>query len=382
MNSKKKLLISYDWFYPGFRAGGPIQSLTNLTIALIPDYEIFVITGSRDLNSTKSYSSIIVNRWNDVYLPGNQKAIKVFYADKKTLNKSTYNNLIEQIKPSIVYLNGIFSYVFFLLPLLCLKRNNTVKVVVCPRGMLKKGALSSKAFKKKIYINYLKLSGLLKMVSWHATTPEERADVKQHFPRNDGVLVAANIPRRPLANFSFISKQPGELKLVYLSLINPHKNLLLLLKILRELESKVSLDVYGPVVDELYWAGCVDFLKQMPATVQYKGAVEPAMVQEVLSNYHALILLTKGENFGHAIYESLSVGRPVITTHFTPWQQLHEQHAGVNVSLEQEDCTKKINAFIQMDQEEYNMYCSGAHAVAANYYKNLNAANSYKELFM
>lgn len=375
------MLISYDWFYPGFRAGGPIQSLTNLTIALIPDYEIFVITGSRDLNSSEEYNGILINSWNDVYLPGSQKAVKVFYADKDTLTKSTYNKLINQIEPSIVYLNGIFSYVFFLLPLLCLRRNNTVKIVVCPRGMLKKGALSSKAFKKKIYINFLKLFGLLKAVLWHATTIEESEDVHQHFPSKNKVVVAANIPRRPLTNFSFIAKQPRELKLVYLSLINPHKNLLLLLQILKELDGKVWLDIYGPVVDELYWSRCVDLLKQIPATVQYKGAVEPEKVQEVLSNYHALILLTKGENFGHAIYESLSVGRPVITTHFTPWQHLYEQQAGANVSLEHEECTKEINAFVHMNQDEYNAMCTGAHNMASNYYKNLNAENSYRELF-
>ena len=80
-------------------------------------------------------------------------------------------------------------------------------------------------------------------------------------------------------------------------------------------------------------------------------------MQEVIAQYHALILFTKGENFGHAIYESLSVGRPVITSYFTPWNDLQEKNAGVNVDIsDTQDCVRKILNLCNFNQEDYNNY--------------------------
>jgi glycosyltransferase involved in cell wall biosynthesis len=383
MISRKKMLIFYDWFYPGFKAGGPIQSLTNLAVALTPNFDIYVITGACDLNSETPYDNINVNSWNTVQLNENAVPITVFYASKKTLNKQKVGSLIREVSPSVVYLNGIFSYRYFMLPLLALKAfKSDIKVVVCPRGMLKKGALSGKAFKKKIYISYLRFSRLPNRVHWHATSAAELVDITSHFPINQGVSVADNIPKKPVAQFLPIFKVAGELRLVYLSLINEHKKLLLLLQAINEIDDKISLDIYGPVVDFAYWQKCEELIKQMTGKVQYKGVVEPAKVQRLIENYHAFILFTKGENFGHALFESLSVGRPVITSHFTPWQSLYEKHAGANVDLNStDDCIDKMTVFLKMTQEEYNIFCSGAHVLAKNYYNNLETGQRYKQLF-
>ncbi len=381
MSTKRKLLIFYDWFYPGFKAGGPIQSLTNLASFLIKEFEVYVVTGAHDLHETKAYKSVKINSWNTIKLPGSKEAISVFYADTKALNTKLITHFLIQITPAVIYLNGIFSYRFFLLPLLSAKKKE-VKVVICPRGMLKEGALSGKSFKKKVYLACLKLFRLFNLVYWHATTIEEAADIALHFPVNKGIVVASNIPKAPRANVSFLLKKKGELKLVYLSLINEHKNLLLLLQMLKETDAKITLDIYGPVTDEAYWSRCEVIISQMQEKVTYKGLVQPENVQEVLSCYHALILFTKGENFGHAIYESLSVGRPVITSHFTPWQNLYEEKAGVNVTVEnKKECLERINEFAQMKQEDFNVFCTGAHTLSANYYQNLDAEKQYKEMF-
>jgi len=383
MIEKKKLLILYDWFYPGFRAGGPIQSLTNLVLLLIPHFDIYVITGTRDLNCSIPYPGVILNSWNNILLPGSNSAIKVFYAEKKTLNTNVFQHFFEDIHPSVVYLNGIFSFRFFLLPLLALKKIKAdIKVVLCPRGMLKKGALSSKAFKKKAYLIFLKIFGLLKNVSWHATTADELADIKKHFLITKGSSVAPNIPKKPFPDVSSIKKNPGELKLVYLSLINEHKNLLLLLEMIGKCETGVSLDIYGPIVDEVYWQKCMSVLEQMQGKVCYKGVVEPHEVQAVLSKYHVFILFTKGENFGHAIYESLSIGRPVITSRFTPWQKLDESRAGANVNFDdQERSIEKINDFVKLEQDDYNIFCASALHIAIDYYQKLEAGKKYINLF-
>jgi hypothetical protein len=95
-----------------------------------------------------------------------------------------------------------------------------------------------------------------------------------------------------------------------------------------------------------------------------------------------MALLSRGENFGHAIYESLSVGRPVINSTFTPWNNLTEQKAGVNVDISSiDDCRRGIEYFHGLDQEVYNTYCNGAHNVANNFFYALDSFKKYPELF-
>ncbi len=50
---------------------------------------------------------------------------------------------------------------------------------------------------------------------------------------------------------------------------------------------------------------------------------------------YQIILPTQGENFGHAIFESLGVGTPVIISDRTIWRGLQEQQAGWDLPLEE-----------------------------------------------
>lgn len=378
---KPVLLVLYDYFYPGYKAGGPIQSLTNLAVALAHDYNVYVITSSHDLTSHDTYSNIKVNKWTEVSLPGSNNVTNVYYADKN-LDKRTYLNLFNEIKPTILYLNNIYSYSFFRLPLQACKRGEGYKYIICPRGMLHHGALAIKPFKKKVYFAYLRLSGLMNQVHWHATNVEEARDIKRIFPKNKGIIVAPNIPKIPIKDIFYSEKVQGQLRLIYLSLIAEKKYVLLLLQVMLTVNKNITLDIYGPITDENYWRQCQELIQQMPEKVQYKGDVQPAEVQNVMSQYHAFISLTKGENFGHALYESLSVGRPVITSHFTPWNNLQQQYAGVNVDIsDKNDCLKKLQEFANLNQDEYTQYCNGAHHLATKYYQELDAVSKYRELF-
>ncbi|HEX8462429.1 MAG TPA: glycosyltransferase [Segetibacter sp.] len=382
MSERKKLLIVYDYFYPGFRAGGPIQSLTNLVTMLVKNYDVYVLTGAYDLEETIAYNSITVNTWNTITLPGSVDSLKVFYKDKKSITKKALRDMIDSISPQIIYLNGIYSYNFFILPILALRSlASHYKIIVCPRGMLKQGALSSKAFKKSIYLTCLRASGLLNKVTWHATGTDEAENIKAKFKNFKSIILAPNIPKLPFANITYRDKLSPQLNLVYLSLINEHKNLLLLLNLIQELPN-VTLDVYGPVIDKNYWQQCEQVIKMMPDKIAYKGEVQPPDVQLLLSRYHALILFTKGENFGHAIYESLSVGRPVLISNYTPWHDLKANNAGTNMDINNpEDCKRQLNEFVNMGQQEYNRYCKGANTLATAHYNALNAEAMYFSLF-
>ena len=41
---KKKILVFIDWYLPGYRAGGPIQSIANLVNHLDDELDISIVT--------------------------------------------------------------------------------------------------------------------------------------------------------------------------------------------------------------------------------------------------------------------------------------------------------------------------------------------------
>jgi glycosyltransferase involved in cell wall biosynthesis len=378
----KQIVILIDNFYPAYKGGGPIQSVINLIVSLENEYNVHVITSAYDLQSPVIMKGVHPDTWNGVKLPGSSKSIRVWYARKLRPGYKSYKKLFTEINPDFVYLNGIFSYNLFMLPLAAIK-NLRVKpgLVICPRGMLQKGALADKSLKKKIYLKVLKLSGLVNKAVWHATNEEEKEDILKYFVVNKGVVIAMNIPKKPVEDPMPVQKTAGDLKLIYLSLITEKKNLLFLLEVIKNIEN-VSLDIYGPVKDTDYWNECKKVINDISHKVIYHGDVLPLEVQDTFSRYHASILLTKGENFGHALYESLSVARPLITSNFTPWNNLEQRYAGWNLDISDIDaCLKQLNIIKQLDQPEFAKYAAGSYELAMEYFIKSKDINNYRKLF-
>ena len=343
-------------------------------------YSFAVISAAYDLNEVQPYASIQLSKWNTLSL-GKQR-IPVWYADKR-LGITELSRLIQTLQPDIIFINGMYGWNFFLAPLVLRKRFAAIPYIISPRGMLQPGALTVKPLKKKIYYLLLKLSGLLKNVHWHATAPEEQEDIERLVGKKAVVHIAGNIPKRPTV-IQPSTKTEGVLRLVYVSLITEKKNLLLLLELLQRTSAIIELDIYGPVKDALYWKECVRQMEQMPdlIQVQYKGAVQPEQVQETIARYDAMILLTKGENFGHALFESFSVGRPVITSCFTPWNELQVKQAGWNVDIsEAQAIIALLHQLAQMDNTSWQRYCEGAYRLANHYFEEQHFEEAYKTLF-
>lgn len=382
---RKIIVVVYQHFFPGFKAGGPIQSLVNMITALSDHYEFKVITTAFDLNDNIAYAEIRPNAWNTVSLPGCDRKIAVWYHASASIGIAKMLSLLRQASPHIIFLNGLFTS-WAWLPLILNKIGwlRRARVILSPRGMLQPGALESKALRKKIFLKLSKTAGLFNDLSWHATGRDENRDIENMVGENVHVAVAGNIPKRPLDSISASAKAPGQLRLVYLSLIAEKKNLLFLINVLEKTRSEISLDVYGPVKESDYWERCRDAFNDLPAniTVQYKGEIQPHLVQDTLQRYDALILLTKGENFGHALYESLSVGRPLITSYYTPWKDLETHQAGWNVAIEDgEKVSAALEEIAMMNATVFRGFCLGAWHLSKRYYYSGDFIDGYRNLF-
>ena len=179
------------------------------------------------------------------------------------------------------------------------------------------------------------------------------------------------------------------LRLVYYGLIVQKKGLLTLIQTLKSFNYPVSLDIYGSVKDQAYWKLCQQQINDNNslASFNYKGHANPADSQSILAGYDALVLLTKGENFGHSIYEALSVGTPVIISDKTPWVfEESVTSAGwlVNYANNEFDIVRLkqvLEALYNMDNNAYNLSSANAHKYAVDFYNAHDFKSQYTALF-
>jgi len=156
LNNKITILCFVNWYLPGFRAGGPIQTVANFVEHLGEEFNIRIVCCDRDVNDNDSYQNIKVDTWNIV-----GKA-KVFYASPKTISFNGFKKILKETPHNILYLNSVFTYGFSILPLLVrlLNFNKKTPCIIGPRGEFSKAALSMKSFKKKFFLFLSKIIGL------------------------------------------------------------------------------------------------------------------------------------------------------------------------------------------------------------------------------
>lgn len=377
----KKILIFIDWYEPGFQAGGPIRSVKNLVDALKGEAEFHIFTRDRDYQSNEAYAGIPADKWLPV-----ESRVQVFYCSPQNLNKSTIRYILSEGYDSI-YINGIFSSLFSLLPLFLLSRKQRKKTVLAPRGMLAAGALGVKGLKKSLFLKAAKIFSLFKGIHFHATNLSEGEDIYREIGKEVMVYVAENLGSSAgLQTVPEREKKRGNLKMVSIARISPEKNTLYALQLLQQYDGQehLKLDIYGPVNDADYWKQCQEVISILPSQIQvsYKGSIANEQVAETLQQYHLFLLPSRGENFGHAILEALKVGVPVLISDMTPWRSLGEEKAGLDLPLDQPiTFLNAMHNFAQMTSEEYKKWMAGALALAKKKANQSKSLVVYRQMF-
>jgi len=377
--NKPKILLFCEWFPPAFKAGGPIQSCFQFCMHLQPYYQIYVVTGTYDLGETTPLKSVSPNKW-----VRHEAGFFVHYTDPKKQNLIFWRALLRRIEPDFVYLNSMFSPRFSFMPLLMLTRSKWGgKVVLAPRGMLRSSALSFKSTKKKIFLNLLKKGGLTRNISFQATDDGEFRDIKLAFPQTR-VVQAGNLPVGVCRQSIPVIKNKFELRLLFSGRVHPIKGLSIALEALKNISGNLVLSVVGALEDPVYAQNCREMAAALPAKIQvnFLGEMPRTQLSALMEAHHALLLPTSGENFGHAIFEHLAIGRPVIISDQTPWVNLAEKKAGWDLPLSDvEAFTKVIQHLVDMGQPEYETYCEGARQLAHAYAHDPDLLRPYFQLF-
>jgi len=329
------VLAFCDHYLPGYLAGGPIRSVSAIVERLSDSMSFAIVTRDRDLGSDRPYEGVRRGAWSRA------GRAEVRYLAPGEIRAGILAAILRDRPADLVYLNSLFSPAFTIraLALRRLRRIPDVPFLLAPRGELSPGALAIRAWKKRPYLALSRAAGLYDGVHWHLTSEAELGDLRRSslnrrpgVVSDDRVWIAPPIPT-PIDPHTFperAPKRPGTARIAFLSRVAPKKNLDFALRALRGVEGAIRFDVWGPLEDRGYWQQCLVEASALPPTVRFehRGTAEPGEVGRTLAGYDLFLFPTRGENFGHVIWESLAAGCPVLISDQTPWTGLEEAGAG------------------------------------------------------
>ena len=373
-----RVLVLTNWFEPAYKAGGPVRSIINILNLGIEKMDFWVMANNFDLDGKEF--SIQKEVWHS-----KSESIQTYYVGKGINKLKIIYKQLRLVQADVLYINTIFSPFFTFLPLLLnfLGIINPRRIVLAPRGALKTMAFKGKSLKKRLFLKCI-LPLCTKKVYVHYTSEEEENQSKKRLPiPSQFIIRIPNVPIVPMKKMQKIEKEKGELKVLYLGRIHPIKNVDLALKAIQLIskDSKIRFRLYGAIDDINYWKKYCEPLVESHPSIEFLNSLEHSQIASVIDENHILIQISDTENFGHAIYEGFAHGRPVITSHFTPWKKLESEGAGRNVSIESlHEIQQALQFYAGLNQTEYDNLSKRTLLFARNYFENAEYKNHYKNL--
>ncbi len=364
------MLIFTQYFTPAKKAGGPITSILNLVAAL--DLEFSIVSRGQDINERENLEGILVDTWTD--------SKRNYFVGMGFSSLLHYLKLLRSHSKEVFYINGIFDWKMNLLPMVIGK-----KLIVSPRGMLQQGALKNGSIKKGFYLAICRYQLKTKNVTWHATDEVEAKDIELIFGKQK-IKVISNLVNLSDSRELQTTKKPNHIRLMYYSLISEKKNLLFLLELLLKWKGSFELAVYGPDKDITYAQKCKDFVASeanLKDKVHFYGVIDSHEFSSLADKSDYFVLPTLGENYGHAIVESLALGLPILISDQTPWK-LDSSANNYSISLDNQNAW--LNVLTEISNLDASAHLQAKLAAQDFFHEHIviqQASNitSYKSLF-
>ena len=369
----KKILILMGRYLPGHKDGGPLRTIVNLTEALGDEYEFYIACLDRDNGDTEAYPNIQRHKWNKV-----GKA-KVWYVPPKGFTNKVILNLAKD--KDFVYLCSFFEDYGYKTLLLKKRKKINCPVALASMGVFSREALSQKKLKKKIFITGCKAICLLKNITWSVTSELEAEDVKRVIGKGVKYIVAEDLPRNIVPGRTI--EYNGKIRVCFLSRICEHKGLDIAIDAMEKITDKTNLQftIYGPIQEKEYWSKCQQKLKASNLNWLYGGDVPSEKVQECLMNQDVMLFPSKSENYGHVVFEALSVGCIPIVSDRTPWSMLEEYNAGYIASRNVDAFFKALRKYIDLGEEKKKYMLDAAVSLAKYKVEQSKKETGYRKIF-
>lgn len=372
----KKILFIFSYYLPGYKSGGPQQTLQNVSDVYGISNDIYILALNHDMGQEEVYKNI-EDGWNRV---GNAN---VLYLSDRDYNAKKICEISKEM--DLVFACSLFSK--HTIETLILNRLGKLdcKVVIAPMGVFSAGALRQKALKKKLFLIVAKTIGLFRNITWSFSSQLEMEDARRSIGFIEDYFIAEDLPRMATEGVRKNTKKEKELSVIFLSRICPQKNLEQCITVLdHQWNGRISFDIYGTKEDLQYWNRCKAKLEKINSSVQcrYCGEIEPKHVLSTFAKYNVFLFPTRGENFGHVVFEALSVGCVPVISDKTIWNDLDQEHCGFVLPLT--DCDGFRNAIkrcLDMSNDEFSSVSDNAVRYARKRYKEILDNSGFKHIF-
>jgi hypothetical protein len=333
---------------------------------------------TKDLNNKIKFgpSTSIINELNDkkndkekIYIL-DHCSIKKTNLDNKKINfiiikdfldlTKKIKNILNIVKNSNkIEIHCIFDVLLFF-PLIIILKIFRKEFKIYLRGMVNDNVLKKKKVLKLLYLFIAK--PFIKRATIIYTSKYEKNNSIKFFKNNKYLVINNRINNKFIKiKNKKINKKPNQLKILFFSNIFWKKNFPFVYKVLKELNFRIELNIYGKcfINKKLFNKMIFDLRKKHK--VNYYNYYSKKNKSKIFFSNHIFFLPTIDENFGHAIVENFLHYRPCLLSNNTPWNDNSNFNAGNSFSLKnKKKFVNSIKDFYFMESIFYNKICNNS----------------------
>jgi len=361
-------------FFPAVVYGGPIFSTLHTLekLAKMQDMEIFVSTTNANMTKKLDKKTNIWQKIDDGFF--------VKYYDETIINKISFPllfNLWRDIKKTdMVHIQSIFSTPT-LIGLFYAKIFRK-PIMLSPRGQFGPWCLAHGSNFKQLWLDLL-IKPFVKNILWHATSDQEKLEIKAIFPEADVIVITNGISFNTFDKSTRLSKKDFVQKFAKKQMSHVEKIIVSMGRLQKKKGFDILIASFAKAMEifphaKLLIAGNDEGEKQnlvhqierlgLKESVFLIGHIAGQDKIDFLANADLFVLPSHNENFGNVYLESLAAGTPIIASKNTPWSEVEDGGCGKWVDNNVNDVTR---AMIDMLNKESKNFRVNAKQFAKKY---------------
>lgn len=375
-----KVLFPIGSYYPS-QQGGPCNSVHALAKGLVKaGLKVQVITTNFDISPD---AGIPFDQWTEI------EGIQVYYMrfpvvsspakidTRILLSPGRFLSLLEKTPCDVMHTTMLFTVMSHRAAQYAKKQN--IPLLWSPRGSMMSDAFGRSSLKKKLFLSLPFVKHGLQQSHFHATSPEEAADIANWMKWYTGEEVAERTTIIPNIMSDEIFT-PGSDASPY-----PHKYILYLGRIhpIKKLENLIEgIGVARVPQDTRFviagWTGEVpEYTKSLKLMVEKLNLGDRVVFTEkrvegmdkatLYRHAEVFVLPSESENFGMVVIESLAQGVPVIASNKTPWQILEQKGAGYWPANDPTSLAESLSRFFSLNNDERKKLSANSSSLAHEY---------------
>ena len=285
----------------------------------------------------------------------------------------------------VIHLTSLFDKYSIICFFILFLKFRSKRVFWSPRGELNKNALSFGKLKKRILISFYKtILGNFKRLTFHSTSKLETIDIKNALSPSSIV----EIPN--IFNFPIVNRYKKKKQMAFVGRIHPIKSLDLLIDaiscstLFKKMRYKLFIAGYYELENEDYYIKLINKVSKLDLSenIELIGHISGEEKRSLFGESELTFLISKSENFGNVVVESLYEGTPVVTSHGTPWELLEDMKCGYWVSADKYSIASAIDSFLSLSDGEKIAFYENSRMFAMENFGMQSNINKWINLYV